>query len=112
MLPLLMVIAANMTKNPLIRQCVELVVHFLALFLSPLTLFPFFSRNRVDDMKLESFKGLETIPDEILHQGTRRITAFIRGLLVAQELEVFMLWLFSAGFLVSNHFSLIERLSH
>jgi len=56
-------------------------------------------------MNLESFKGLETIPDEILQQGTRRIAAFIRGLLVAQELEVFMLSLFSVGFLVSIHFS-------
>jgi len=106
MLPLLMVIAANMTKNPLIRQCVEWVVHFLAPLLPPLsTLFPFSSQNRVDDMKLESFKGLETIPDKILQQGTRRITSFIRRLLVAQELEVFMLSLFSASFLFSIYFS-------
>jgi len=56
-------------------------------------------------MKLESFKGLETIPDKILQQGTRRITSFIRRLLVAQELEVFMLSLFSASFLFSIDFS-------
>ena len=54
---------------------------------------PLFPRNRVDDMKLEIFEGLETIPGEILQQGTKRVAAFIRGLLVAHELEVVQLFL-------------------
>jgi len=38
-------------------------------------------------MKLESFDGLEMIPKEILQQGTRKIAATIRGLLIAQRLK-------------------------
>ena len=63
-----------------------MVHHFLSL-LSRLT---FSSRpllNRIDDMKLESFDGLEMISKEILQQGTRKIAATIRGLLIAQRLK-------------------------
>jgi len=42
---------------------------------------------RVDDMKLESFDGLEMIPREILQQGTKKIAASIRGLVIAQRLK-------------------------
>jgi len=38
-------------------------------------------------MTLESFDGLEMIPREILQQGTRKIAATVRGLLIAQMLK-------------------------
>jgi len=37
-------------------------------------------------MKLESYDGLEMIP-KILRQGTKKIAATIRGLLIAQKLK-------------------------
>jgi len=38
-------------------------------------------------MKLESFEGLEMMPKEILLQGTRKLAATIRSLLIAQKLK-------------------------
>jgi len=38
-------------------------------------------------MKLESVEGLKIIPGEISKQGTKKIAASIRGLLIAQKLK-------------------------
>ena len=42
---------------------------------------------RVDNMTFESFDGLEMIPGEILQQGTKKIAASIRVILVVQKIK-------------------------
>lgn len=86
MLSVLTAVLARMSENPFKKLSFE----FVPLLSSSLCYFLYkYPPLSVDDMKLESFEGLEVIPTEILRQGTKKIVASIRGALIANQLKSF-----------------------